>query len=120
MSKLNSKNIENSIHSLPVLDCKILSLLANQIYNIDEKVDAENYQLLFWKCMTYFIDYFETKNREFVSIFIEFVDIAKTCNEVNESKEDKNETQEISESMLENEIDDIEQEIEKQFTVNNT
>ena len=58
----------------PVFECEVVSSLAKKVFEVNDKVDRLNYKLLLWKCMGLTASYCELKNRDYVSLFIDFVE----------------------------------------------
>lgn len=58
----------------PSFESIILEELGKRVYRTKDKVDEFNYKLLLWRCMEMITGFCEVKNRDFVGIFIEFVE----------------------------------------------
>lgn len=55
-------------------ECRVLGGLVQRAIVAKEKVDRENYKLLLWRCMGMIAPYCEVRNRDYVELFIEFVE----------------------------------------------
>jgi U3 small nucleolar RNA-associated protein 20 len=73
LSKLKGENELEITHEVPSFKCDILIKLISRLSSFTDKVDYQNYKLLLWKCMQQIVSYCEVKNRDFVSLFIDFV-----------------------------------------------
>ncbi|XP_014218857.1 small subunit processome component 20 homolog [Copidosoma floridanum] len=89
MDKLKTADSEIITIEAPGLECEVLKKLADRLFSLNEKIDRHNYKLLIWKCMGIMGQYCETKNRDYVGLFIDFVqgnffrsnsEIAWSCN----------------------------------------
>ncbi|OXU31234.1 hypothetical protein TSAR_014768 [Trichomalopsis sarcophagae] len=58
----------------PNFECEILESLSGKILSMKDKIDYDNYKLLLWKCMGQIVSYCEVKNRDYVGLFIDFVE----------------------------------------------
>ncbi|XP_058805534.1 small subunit processome component 20 homolog [Phymastichus coffea] len=86
--KLKSEEITN-VAEAPNFECEILSKLAAKVFAVSDKIDHDNYNQLLWKIMGLTTSYCEVKNRDYVHLFIDFVENnffksnsadAKSCN----------------------------------------
>ncbi|XP_015598459.1 small subunit processome component 20 homolog [Cephus cinctus] len=89
LAELNSVNATQIIQYQNTYDCDVVTAVAAEMNYNDDKTDVENYKLLLWKCMTGFVEFCETKNRDLTGLFIDFVDTnffkinsedSKSCN----------------------------------------
>ncbi|KAJ8667479.1 hypothetical protein QAD02_009142 [Eretmocerus hayati] len=91
LSKLDKEEKEVVIEAGKSIDfgSEVLREIAMRVCGMSDKVDRENYRLLLWKCMGMMTNYCEVKNRDYVGLFIDFVESnffkansedAKTCN----------------------------------------
>ncbi|XP_012286717.1 small subunit processome component 20 homolog [Orussus abietinus] len=55
-------------------ECDVLSKIQERLSQGDDKPDHENYKLLLWKCMSYFPEFCEVKNRDITGLFVGFVE----------------------------------------------
>lgn len=73
LEKLKSE-IKENIDNRPEFEEEILNETVNKIYGKTEKVDYINYKLLLWKIMGMIVGFCEVKNRDYVGIFIDFIE----------------------------------------------
>ncbi|XP_011495601.1 PREDICTED: small subunit processome component 20 homolog [Ceratosolen solmsi marchali] len=136
LSKLKNENKLEVTPEVPFFECDILSNMISRLFSSSDKVDHDNYTFLLWKCMHQIVNYCEVKNRDFVGVFIDFVDChffksdsedAKSCNilkreqEINSNdeqekvKEEDNDDDETKEEVKGEDNDDDETKEEDQI-----
>lgn len=72
--ELESEDVKSGSNAGPKYQCEILENLKSRIWDSKAKTDRDNYKLLLWKCMATFASFCEKKNRDFVGVFIDFVE----------------------------------------------